>query len=56
MRGRRERILCRCSELNSSVADLSSDPNYKGALGVLMSSVSHGGGRSCGCNGCEMAL
>ena len=52
MRGRRERILCRCSELNSRVADLSSDPDYEGALGVLMSSGSHGGGRSCGCNGC----
>ena len=52
MRGRREGILCRCSERDARVTDLSSDPNYEGALGVLMSSGSHGGGRSCGCSGC----
>ena len=31
MRGRREGIPCGCSELNSRVAGLSSDPDYEGA-------------------------
>lgn len=51
MRGRREGMPCGCSELNSRVAGLSSDPDYEGALGVLLSSGRHGRGRSRGCSG-----